>query len=403
MKIVILIASLGGGGAERMAMRLARGLNDNENSTCLITIDNSRDYHGAEHSLALSFSKVSWPTPAKVIMAPWQKMRLKKYLQQFKTDVVISLMERANIMNLTQNQVPARILSIRTHSGMMMKAKSFLKRRLVISAYNRLLGKAKKIVCNSLEMKRDFEKIYKINPEKTAVIYNFCDMQRLHENAAQPLPAEMQHLFEKQVIITSGRLEPQKGQWHLIRAFKKISSEFDDMRLVILGKGQLKSALTDLCRDLKIEKKVFFPGFVQNPAAMIAMAKIFVLPSIWEGFPNALLEAMALGVPVIAADCKSGPRELLLPETDPEIKTDIPIETDCGMLVPPLPEYLPKHGQNKNDYSSRVLADSLMRMLDDKNQRAACGQASKKRAGDFTPDKILNRWRQLIKASRGGN
>jgi len=395
MNLIVLIASLGGGGAERMALRLAKGLNDNMHKTCLITIDGSRDYNDAE-STRLSASSVTWPTILKVFFIPWQKMRLNHIIKNRKIDGVVSFMERANMMNLSQDLVKNRIISIRTHSTMMMKAKSPLKRSLVKMGYKRMLNKARKVVCNSLEMKLDFEKLYNIDPDKVKVIYNFCDSLLLGKQAKEPIPEDMKQAFKKPVIITSGRMDNQKGQWHLIKAFKLLCSRFKDLNLIILGKGPLKKMFTKMCCELDMEDRIFFPGFVQNPFTLISKAKIFILPSLWEGFPNALLEAMAVGTPVIAADCSSGPGELLLPETDPRKKTDISVKTPYGILLPPLEEKInPLY--KKTDRSAQVIADAVSQMLNDERYLFSCAQGVLERAQDFTPELIVEQWINLIR------
>jgi len=96
----------------------------------------------------------------------------------------------------------------------------------------------------------------------------------------------------------------------LIRAFARVRAH-KDCRLVILGEGRLRPELEELAQNLGIADRVAFPGFVNNPYAYMARASLFVLSSAWEGSPNVLTEAVALGRPVVATDCPSGPRELL--------------------------------------------------------------------------------------------
>jgi len=107
-----------------------------------------------------------------------------------------------------------------------------------------------------------------------------------------------------------GRLTRQKDFPTLIRAFAVVRSQ-SSCRLMILGEGQDRSKLKRLTEVLGIQDDVDFPGFVANPYRFLSRAKLFVLSSVWEGSPNALSEAMALGVPVVATDCPSGPREIL--------------------------------------------------------------------------------------------
>ena len=112
------------------------------------------------------------------------------------------------------------------------------------------------------------------------------------------------------VILAAGRLTKQKDFATLIRAFQRVRQS-QPCRLLILGKGQLQSDLESLASALGVRDEVDFPGFVANPYAYMAKAALFALSSAWEGSPNVLTEALALGTPVVATDCPSGPREIL--------------------------------------------------------------------------------------------
>jgi len=112
------------------------------------------------------------------------------------------------------------------------------------------------------------------------------------------------------VILGIGRLEAQKDFATLLRAFAQVRSR-QDCRLIILGEGSLRYELEALARKLGVAEHVDLPGFVNNPYAYLVRASVFVLSSTHEGMPNALIEALALGVPVVATNCRSGPAEIL--------------------------------------------------------------------------------------------
>lgn len=143
------------------------------------------------------------------------------------------------------------------------------------------------------------------------------------------------------VILGSGRLTRQKDFATLIRAFALVRAE-RECRLVILGEGGLRTQLEALVADLKLGTSVSMPGFIENPYPCMAKSALFVLSSIWEGSPTVLTEALALGVPVVATDCPSGPRETLaggrygrlVPMGDPQHLAEAMLETLSHPLDP---------------------------------------------------------------------
>jgi GalNAc-alpha-(1->4)-GalNAc-alpha-(1->3)-diNAcBac-PP-undecaprenol alpha-1,4-N-acetyl-D-galactosaminyltransferase len=112
-------------------------------------------------------------------------------------------------------------------------------------------------------------------------------------------------------LISIGRLHPQKGFDLLIKAFARIQAKYPDWQITILGEGAMRSELEDLRSQLQLTDRVHLPGLVANVPEYLHQADIFVMPSRFEGFPMALCEAMACGLPVLSADCLSGPRDII--------------------------------------------------------------------------------------------
>src|SRR5690625_2500259 len=133
-------------------------------------------------------------------------------------------------------------------------------------------------------------------------MYNFYYIEGINELAKEPVEQRFELLFDHPTIITVGRLTKQKGHWHLIRAFKIVKNEIPNAKLVILGDGPLKSYLISLSKQLELEDDVYFLGFQKNPFKYLVNSDVYAFPSLYEGFPNALCEAMACGLPVISTD-----------------------------------------------------------------------------------------------------
>lgn len=147
-------------------------------------------------------------------------------------------------------------------------------------------------------------------------INNYCDFQKIKEQAAVKEIDEFEGFEEGyKYVVTAGRLTKQKGQWHLIRSFSKVLESIPNTKLVIIGKGKYLEKLIQLSKDLGIQDKVIFTGYVNNPHKIISKCDVFAFPSLFEGFSNALLEAMACNIAVVSSDCDSGSREILAPET----------------------------------------------------------------------------------------
>lgn len=156
----------------------------------------------------------------------------------------------------------------------------------------------------------DVRAITGLPERRVAVVRNPVVTPELERLAAAPVGHPWLQERETPVVVGMGRLTRQKDFPTLLRAFARVRAA-RPCRLLILGEGRQREELQLLARSLGVQGEVTLPGFVANPYPDLAKADVFVLSSAWEGSPNALTEAMALGRPVVATDCPSGPAELL--------------------------------------------------------------------------------------------
>jgi glycosyltransferase involved in cell wall biosynthesis len=141
-----------------------------------------------------------------------------------------------------------------------------------------------------------------------------CDNVHVIPNPVYVPSSKSIYEHPRPFVLGVGRLCEQKRFSDLLRAFALVVKDFNSkpLDLIILGEGEERDSLRKLAIDLNIYDRVILPGFDPNPFQYMRAAKVFVLSSAWEGLPNALIQAIACNCPVVATDCKHGPREILL-------------------------------------------------------------------------------------------
>ena len=166
------------------------------------------------------------------------------------------------------------------------------------------------IITVSQGVAQDLVEITNLPRSRIRVIYNPIVTPELLKRSQESPDHPWFKEGEPPVILGVGRLEPQKDFPTLIHAFARVR-QTQPTRLIILGSGKEKSKLNALIRELGLQDDVALLGFVNNPYAYIAKAALFTLSSAWEGLPTVIIEAMALGTPVVSTNCESGPAEIL--------------------------------------------------------------------------------------------
>jgi glycosyltransferase involved in cell wall biosynthesis len=167
-------------------------------------------------------------------------------------------------------------------------------------------------IVNSQANKRLFIEKFGLAANKVVFIPNPINFAAIMRLAAASLPAQMAELIgKKPLVIAVGRLMKQKNFALLLRAFARMSASEKDAHLTILGEGPERNALLRQAKRLGINDRLTMPGKVSNPYVWMANSDLFVLSSNFEGWPNALIEALVVGLPVVACDCPTGPAEIL--------------------------------------------------------------------------------------------
>lgn len=159
-------------------------------------------------------------------------------------------------------------------------------------------------VCQTNEMKKQLiDNLSFIKEAKVLVQQNPVDVDLLFQKAEVSIEDE---ILSESFICSAGRLIPLKGFDNLITAFAEIAADFEGLKLIILGEGSERAYLEKLIKDLKLEDRIILKGFVNNPFPYFKSAKVCVVSSIREGFPNVLLQMMALNNSVVSTLCADG-------------------------------------------------------------------------------------------------
>lgn len=389
-----------------MALHLLDVLDQSSFEVYLFTIDATHemsihsDIYRARKLSANIFPLSSLDTNAstlfKIFFFPWQYFHFHYHIRKLKLDLIISFEDRANIFNMLTIAHVLRIISIRHPMLSVLFFKQPLKRFLIDKFFRFFLPRVDIANFNSQGSQDEFQRYFRFDPKRISVIHNFCNHQRLKvETAKDCIPKKGAHLFQGPVIIACGRFKPVKGFHRLIRSFQIVNILFPEARLVILGDGPLMTDLKKTRHDLGLDDVIHFPGFAHNTAAWIQPADIFVLSSLSEGFPNVLLEAMALKVPVVSTDCIAGPRELLAPKTDFHLVTKDIEYAEFGILLPPLDRTIPSAADSL-DYSEHCMAEALITLLKDNVCREYYSHQAYLRSYDFSVEKQMKCWFILI-------
>lgn len=330
MKLAFFVPHFDDGGVERSTIRLAEEVVRRGGEAVLIAL------HDTGKMLPL------WPDAENIRILHRRSTfvaipRITRLLRREKFDAVISAQDHANVAavlarKLSRRDVPL-ILTERLSLRAAMDARGWFRRNVLRSLVAWLYPRADAVVANSQDGAREVESVLGWSTGRVNAIYNPTVNDSIEEFAKEETDDPWFEPASAPVIMGLGRLVEQKDFTTLIRAFAEVHKSVDS-RLVIFGDGALRDPLKQLASELGINEHVRIEPFVGNPYKYLSRAAVFVLSSLYEGLPNALIEAQACGVPTVSTDCPTGPREILengrlgmlVPMGDSELMTEAIIE-----------------------------------------------------------------------------
>jgi GalNAc-alpha-(1->4)-GalNAc-alpha-(1->3)-diNAcBac-PP-undecaprenol alpha-1,4-N-acetyl-D-galactosaminyltransferase len=302
MRILLAVSSMEGGGAERVAATLANAWAKRGDEVTLVVTFSGRG--GCRYSVAEGVELVYlvdlWGPGRR-----WSKWRvtrlaaLRQVLRDRSPSVVVSMLTIVNVaVILATRGLDSPVCVCERVHPLADRELNLAWRALRRATYR----SADVVVAQTWSGAEALRRCAKVS--NTAVVPN-------------PLPEELErrqirngNTGPRRRLVAMGRLERQKGFDRLVPLFGRLAREFAEWDLSIFGEGSQRKALETEVRRLSLEGRVVLPGWATDPWSELEQADLFVLPSRWEGFPNALLEAMALGLACVSYDCAAGPREI---------------------------------------------------------------------------------------------
>lgn len=360
-RILLVISSLSGGGAERVAVLMARGFLGRGHQVSLVTVfGRDSDFYDLPRSVkrvALNLGR-DRSTVVQKITGNYQRVRaLRRTMLQERPDVVISFMSQTNVLTLLASRglgIPVIITEHIEASRFPLPFRWEWLRRRTYHWATRLVS-----VSEAVDVHFRW-----IPHSQRTIICNAIPLAELRQESGRPLRQDWPH-----IVLAMGRLTDQKGFDILIRAFAKIAAELPDWGLVILGEGEDRLMLDELVQQLGLRDRVRLPGVLHQPYAAMKQSDLFVLSSRHEGFGIVLVEAMACGLPVIATDCWS-------------VSPGIVHDGMDGRLVP------------VEDVSG--LAATMSELMQNEERRKQLGHAAAESARRFDLDTVMGQWQNLL-------
>lgn len=369
-RLLCFTSSLDGGGAEKHLLRFITALDKTVFEPSLAL---TRTGGAFEHLLPetvplypLSTGKYKSSTIRMVrAIKP-----LRQLIKETRPDILYSVMDYANVVALAAVQgldySPVMVLSVQNTPSQAYGRSGNHLGHFFLKVMRFMYPHADGIIALSQGVASDLLHFTPSISGQLQVIYNAGVDAELLQSLEEPIEEELP--LNAPLIVACGSLTEQKGFGYLLEAFASVRQVLPAC-LWIVGEGSKRVDLEQKIKQLNLLDSVRLLGFKSNPYKYMAAAQVFVLSSLWEGFGNVVVEAMACGTPVIATDCPHGPSEII-------------INRETGLLAPPA--------------DSAILAQTIIRLLNDPELQKRLAENGRIRSRDFDTQVIASQYEQLF-------
>lgn len=385
-KIGLLIPDLQSGGAERVLSLTSSILANAGFDVYLILYDSDNISYDFSGTLINLKSKAGTSIFSKVFKRISRIIKLSYYKYKYDFDTVISFLYSANAVNYYSIGRAKKVISCRGYSDYIKNGKK----------YARMINKIDSFIVQTEKMKSNFVNNFNVDESKITVLYNPVNIKEIKEKSKEKIEEDIQNFINNhKTICTVGSFKKDKGYWHLIKAFIKVKQNIEDAGLIFIGhRGEMEKAIKDMAKASGFKDDILFLGYQENPFKYVAKCDLYVCTSIYEGFPNALVEAMACGIPVLSTDCRTGPKEILSKTNNREKITELTF-AEYGILVPELNGDINLELGNI-DNNELIIARGIIKILSNKEIAEKYKKLSKVRVNDFNIDGYFNELVKII-------
>lgn len=389
LRLAMILPDLNYGGIENVACCMSRmfAKNGYEVFFFLNTYDKEKSFSHIGKIKMVPYKMWEPETKAYVlnmVTVMDQAYLLKKIKQKYKIDISISFHPYNHILNILSGCKDKKILTVHEvtsksaeHLGYFYYNKFF---------YKYLYKMADKIITVSKYCKWDLVHNMHMDAKNIKVIPNAIDKERLHQ-----VQEDLFSFDTDNIVVTIGRLENDKQQWHILHAFQVVLKRYPDAVLIVVGEGNLKQYLISLARKLQIEKNVVFTGFKKNVANYLRIAKVLVLSSAAEAFPCVVQEALYVGVPIVVGDCEGGIQELISQRK--VLKSNMWYYVDGGIISPKLTE----NKTLKTTKEEKQMGEAIIELIKNEEKRKEISNSCKRLATQYEEKNIEKKWMQLLR------